>query len=184
MQTVIIHLQRVSYFRPVIAVEAVIEIRLVRRVFVIAVDPQIHFVFRYFDPFRFKFLFNVVVIVIPNRYDIFFPSSILRRHNRIFREGGKPRNIALFHFRNVELYICAAFRSEGSLRKGVSRIGNSAADIARSQPKIAFPLGERPEAVVGIVVPLPFQREVRAVIIALARFLGRVGKAVIGSHYL
>lgn len=73
MQTVIIHLQRVSYFRPVIAVEAVIEIRLVRRIFEIAVDPQIHFVFRYFDPFRFKFLFNVVVIVIPNRYDIFFP---------------------------------------------------------------------------------------------------------------
>ena len=54
----------------------------------------------------------------------------------------------------------------------------------RSQPQIAFPLGERPEAVVGIMVPLPFQPEVRAVIIALARFLGRVGKAVIGSHYL
>lgn len=76
MQTVIIHLQRVSYFCPVLAVEAVIEIRLVRRIFEIAVDPQINFVFRYFDPFRFKFLFNIVVIVIPNRYDIFFPSSI------------------------------------------------------------------------------------------------------------
>ena len=84
MQTVIIHLQRVSYFCPVLAVEAVIEIRLVRCVFEIAVDPQIHFVFRYFDPFRFKFLFNVVVIVIPNRYDIFFPVlDFLRRHNRI-----------------------------------------------------------------------------------------------------
>ena len=100
MQTVIIHLQRVSYFRPVIAVEAVIEIRLVRRIFEIAVDPQINFVFRYFDPFRFKFLFNVVVIVIPNRYDIFFP--VLDFYGDItvfFREGGKPRNIALFHFR-------------------------------------------------------------------------------------
>ena len=105
--------------------------------------------------------------------------------------------------------ITAAFRSEGSLRNGVSRIGNSVADIDRSQPQIAFSLGERPEAVVGIVVPLPFQREVRAVIIVLARwgvstdrrrplpsacgasviivlarFLGRVGKVVIGSHYL
>ena len=58
MQTVIIHLQRVSYFRPVLVVEAVIEIRLVRRVFVIAVDPQIHFISCYFDPFRFKFPFN------------------------------------------------------------------------------------------------------------------------------
>ena len=91
MQTVIIHLQRVSYFRPVIAVEAVIEIRLVRCVFEIAVDPQIHFVFRYFDPFRFKFLFNVVVIVIPNRYDIFFP--VLDFYGDItvfFREGANP----------------------------------------------------------------------------------------------
>ena len=40
MQTVIIHLQRVSYFCPVLAVEAVIEIRLVRCVFEIAVDAS------------------------------------------------------------------------------------------------------------------------------------------------
>ena len=139
MQTVIIHLQRVSYFRPGLAAEAGIELRLGSVVFVIAVDPQIHIDIRYFDPFRFKFLFNVVVIVIPTRYDIFFP--VLDFYGDItvfFREGGKPRSIALFHFRNVELYICAAFRSEGSLRNGVSRIGNSAADIDRFQPQIAF----------------------------------------------
>ena len=116
MQPIIIHMEYVSNLSPVFTVKTVIEIRLIRRVDVIAVNAQINLVFRNLDAFRFKFLFDAVIVIIPYRYDILFSVLDFYAHISVFfGKSGKPRYIALFHACGIKLDIRAALRTESAL---------------------------------------------------------------------